>query len=70
MTISTIFRLPQVKSGTGLSRSTIYSLIQRGKFPAPISLSARAVGWLSTDIQQWIEQRAASQADKTGGEHA
>ena len=31
MTNQNIIRLPQVKQRTGLSRSTIYSLIQRGQ---------------------------------------
>ena len=35
---SRIIRLPQVCSRTGLSRSTIYEHISRGRFPKQISL--------------------------------
>ncbi len=52
-----LIRLPEVKSRTGLSRSTIYLRIKEGKFPAPISLGMRAVGWLEFDIQQWLDDR-------------
>jgi prophage regulatory protein len=52
-----IIRLNQVKERTGLSRSTLYTLIKEGKFAPPISLGARAVGWLSSDIDAWIEAR-------------
>lgn len=52
-----ILRLPQVKERTNLSRSTIYSLIKAGQFNAPISLGARAVGWLETDVSDFIETR-------------
>ncbi|MBC3807985.1 AlpA family transcriptional regulator [Undibacterium seohonense] len=52
-----IIRLPQVKQRTGLSRSTIYSLIKGGQFKPPISLGARAVGWLESDISEFIEER-------------
>ncbi len=52
-----ILRLKQAKERTGLSRSTLYALIKEGKFPAPIALGARAVGWLSSDIDSWIEAR-------------
>ena len=50
----TILRLPGVKSRTGLSRSTIYLKISDGKFPLPISLGERAVGWLESDIDTWL----------------
>lgn len=50
-----IYRLSSVKVRTGLSRSTIYSKIKDGTFPAPIPLGARAVGWLSRDIDLWID---------------
>lgn len=52
-----ILRLPDVKSRTGLSRSTIYLRISEGKFPAPISLGSRAVGWVESSISDWIDQR-------------
>lgn len=57
MTTQTIIRLPQVKQRTGLSRSTIYSLIKAGQFKAPIALGARAVGWLESDVSEFIETR-------------
>ena len=52
-----ILRLPEVKSKTGLGRSTIYVLMANGEFPRSIRIGARAVGWLESDIDQWIETR-------------
>lgn len=52
-----ILRLPDVKSRTGLSRSTIYLRVKNGTFPAPVSLGSRAVGWVDTEIQQWLDER-------------
>jgi prophage regulatory protein len=57
MTPNTIIRLPQVKQRTGLSRSTIYSLIKSGLFKTPIILGARAVGWLDSDVDEFIAER-------------
>ena len=57
MTHTKIIRLPQVKERTGLSRSTIYSLIQRGLLKPPIPIGVRAVGWLSADIDEFIQSR-------------
>ena len=63
--MQTIIRLPQVKQRTGLSRSTIYSLIQRGQFKTPISLGARAVGWLESDVADFIAARIKASRPET-----
>ena len=52
-----ILRLPAVKARTGLSRSTIYLRISEDRFPKPISLGGRAVGWVESEIQAWLEQQ-------------
>ena len=52
-----ILRLPAVRARTGLSRSTIYMYVKEGVFPEPVSLGARAVGWLNSEIDDWIDQR-------------
>jgi len=53
-----ILRLNSVKEITGLSRSSIYLMIQRGEFPKNIRLNNfRAVGWLENEIQDWIQTR-------------
>ncbi|MCS5710440.1 AlpA family phage regulatory protein [Candidatus Berkiella aquae] len=53
--LQSILRLPAVKQRVGLSRSNIYLKISQGSFPHPISLGSRAVGWLNTDIEAWIQ---------------
>ncbi len=52
-----ILRLPTVMERTGLSRSSIYAYIKKGDFPAPINISLRNVGWLETEINEFIESR-------------
>ena len=52
-----VLRLPDVISTVGLSRSSLYTMIQSGHFPPPIKLSSRASGWLESDIQRWIEEK-------------
>lgn len=52
-----ILRLPQVKAVTGLSRSTIYLHISKGKFPSSITLGERAVGWIEEEVQAWLEAK-------------
>lgn len=55
----TILRLPAVLHATGLSRSTIYQRVADGAFPRPVSLGGRSVGWLESEVEQWVERRIA-----------
>jgi prophage regulatory protein len=55
--MSNVLRLPQVKIKVGLSRSSIYAAVAQGKFPNPIRLGARAVGWLESDVDEWVSQQ-------------
>jgi prophage regulatory protein len=50
----TILRLPAVRERVGLSRSTVYEAIAKGRFPKPIKIGARASGWLSSEIDEWL----------------
>ena len=55
-----ILRLPTVKAITGLSRSPIYLRMSEGSFPRQVNLGSRAVGWLASEIDHWIEEKLAS----------
>jgi len=57
---NTILRLPAVKNRTGLSRSSIYLRISKGEFPPSISLGGRAVGWLESDVESWLQDRISA----------
>lgn len=50
-----VLRLDAVEKMVGLKHSTIYAKVAEGSFPKPIKLSAKAVGWLESDIQAWLE---------------
>ncbi len=52
--VPSILRRPQVEARTGLARSTIYDRMKAGIFPAPISLGAKAVGWIESEIDAWL----------------
>lgn len=49
-------RLPVVLSVIPVSKSTWWSGIKTGKFPAPIKLGPRTTCWRVEDIQALIEQ--------------
>ncbi|PRD21315.1 UNVERIFIED_CONTAM: hypothetical protein NCL1_52077 [Trichonephila clavipes] len=49
-----IMRLTEVIHFTGLCRTNIYQLMSEDKFPRSVSLGGRSVGWVSTEIEDWI----------------
>lgn len=55
-----ILRMADLKVRIGLSRSTIYEFQNCGQFPRSISLGSRAVGWLESDIEAWLQSRINS----------
>ena len=52
-----ILRLPAVLGQTGLSRSTIYNMVGARTFPSPVKLSSRLIGWLESDVTDWLSTR-------------
>ena len=46
-------RLPQVKELTCLSKSSIYRLMEEGDFPKQVSLGARSVVWVKSQVEDW-----------------
>ena len=55
-----ILRLPEVLALTGLSLSTIYLRVEENTFPKQINLGSRAVGWLDSDVQNWLCDRVSA----------
>ena len=56
-----IIRLRQVIQKTGLSRSTIYTLIKEDKsFPQQIKMTPRTMGFVEAEIDTWIAARVAA----------
>ena len=52
-----LLRRPDVLHRCGISNSTLHRLIHAGNFPAPIQLGPRAVAWVESEVDTWIQQR-------------
>ena len=62
--VQTYLRRPAVEAATGLSRSSIYAMMDIGDFPRPIRIGKRAVAWPQSEIEAWLAQRPASTGAK------
>ena len=51
-----IIRPRELAKMLSLSVPTLYRMQQEGRLPQKIKFSHHAVGWLSTDIDEWLEQ--------------
>lgn len=54
-----LIRLKEVIELTGLSRSCIYKYIEEGRFPRSVPLGGRSVGWVESEIHNWIQSAIA-----------
>lgn len=60
-----LYRLPTLKQRLGVSGSTIWSWIKKGKFPRGIKISDNVTAWSAADVDAWVQSHiAASQAGK------
>lgn len=57
--VDRIYRRTEMRTVTGYCVPYIYELIAAGKFPKPIKLGDRAVGWLASEIAEWQRRRIA-----------
>lgn len=48
-------RLPAVLLKAGLSKTSVYRLIKRREFPAPVKAGSISL-WLEDDVNQWIQK--------------
>ena len=42
----------------GVSRTTLWRMVQAGLFPQPIVISRRATGHLLQEVEQWMKSRS------------
>ena len=54
-----LIKINEVIHRTAKSRSAIYLDVSKKRFPAPHKIGDRAVAWLSSDIDAWIDAQTA-----------
>ena len=56
-----VLDIHQVTACVGLSKATIYRLIEKKQFPPPLKLASRRVGWPKKAIDQWLNEKMTEQ---------
>nr|WP_272881091.1 AlpA family transcriptional regulator [Raoultella ornithinolytica] len=47
--------MTEVMNRTGYCKAWIYRLIKDGKFPTPVKIGTRAVAFVESEIDAWIQ---------------
>jgi prophage regulatory protein len=55
--MSRILKVKQVAEEINVSVAQVYKLVGLGRFPKPIKLGERGSGWLTTEIDAWLQSR-------------
>ena len=55
--MSRILKVKQVAEEINVSVAQVYKLVSLGRFPKPIKLGERGSGWLTTEIDAWLQSR-------------
>jgi prophage regulatory protein len=61
-----ILRQREVLARTGYSAMTLWRRERAGTFPHRVKLGPNSVGWVSTEIEAWIEARVAERDARLG----
>ena len=58
----TMLRANDVVRLTGLSLSTLKRMVLAGRFPKPMHLSPRRIGWPTRDVKAWLDAAEGARA--------
>ncbi|MBA0207964.1 helix-turn-helix transcriptional regulator [Pectobacterium brasiliense] len=50
-----LIRLSEVLERTGFGKAWIYRLISQNRFPQPVKIGIRAVAFVESEIDEWIQ---------------
>ncbi|CAK9884224.1 MAG: hypothetical protein XXXJIFNMEKO3_00606 [Candidatus Erwinia impunctatus] len=54
-----LIRLSEAQRRTGYSKAWIYRLIKQQRFPKSVKIGSRAVAFVESEIDTWINERIA-----------
>lgn len=54
-----LIRFAEVQKRTGYSKAWLYRLMSQQRFPAPIKIGSRAIAFIESEVDEWINQRIA-----------
>lgn len=60
-----VIRFKEVIAQTPFStRGKLYTEIRNGRFPRPLKIGKRAIGWLAEEVNEWVQSRIDESNDR------
>ncbi|MBI9092599.1 MAG: AlpA family transcriptional regulator [Desulfobacterium sp.] len=60
-----ILRCKEVENKVGLRHTKLYMMMNEGTFPKPIRLGPRSVGWVESEIDEWLLEKIKERDQST-----
>ncbi|EMM6764535.1 AlpA family transcriptional regulator [Pluralibacter gergoviae] len=54
-----LIRFDEVQKRTGYSKAWIYRLLKENRFPQSVKIGSRAIAFIESEVDEWINQRIA-----------
>lgn len=67
---NSLIRLHEVLNRTGYSKAWIYALMSKGDFPQSVKIGTRAIAFIESEIDDWVEQRIAESRNHVQCHHS
>ena len=58
-----ILRYPEVRKKVPVTNVTLWRWEKEGTFPKRVRLGGNSAGWIESEVEAWIEQRAAERKE-------
>jgi prophage regulatory protein len=65
MIMSKALKVKEVASEISISVPQVYKLVGLGRFPKPFKLGERGSGWLTSEIDVWLQSRVDARDEET-----
>ena len=68
MSNSKVLKVKEVASEISVSVPQVYKLVSLGRFPKPIKLGERGSGWLTSEIDAWLQSRVDARDEEVAND--
>jgi len=52
--VEELWRKPKVLAVTGMQATWLYEEVRKSRFPRPVKIGERAVGWRRSEVEAWL----------------